>query len=231
MGTIMNYSIEKKTLAATRGDIFTGRIHHNQVLGMESLIDIMAHKNTTITRQDIIGVMDLFNEVVLDNIAKGNMISTPLFRTGFSLKGEFSSLSDKIDYRKHKMRLSIRLASGLSEKMTRGMQLRRRRRSGTGFGLSHIEKFGGEETSRVFCGDVIEVHGRSLKVYHCKADYEVLFVKTGKVTAASRVIRLSNARAVTTVPENLQPGEYDIIFVKRFNGNERRAEGPVLQVE
>ena len=64
METIINCCIEKRNLPASKREVFTGSILHRQVIRQEGLIGIMAHRNTTLSRQDIIGVLDLFQEIV-----------------------------------------------------------------------------------------------------------------------------------------------------------------------
>ena len=231
MDTIINYCIEKRNLPASKGEVFTGRILHRQVIRQEGLIDIMAHRNTTLSRQDIIGVLDLFHEVVLDNIEKGNMVSTPLFRTGFSLKGEFSSLTDKIDYRKHKPRVTIRLARGLSGRLMKGVRLHRKRNQNKGFYIRELRHLGAKEESGSFSpGDVIEVRGKGLRVYHCSAEYAIQLCRDYRPVADLTVISLDNGKAVTRIPAGVQPGEYKIALIKRFNGTERTAESTRVTV-
>ena len=231
METIINYCIEKRNLPASKGEVFAGRILHRQVIRQEGLIDIMVHRNTTLSRQDIIGVLDLFQEVVLDNIEKGNMVSTPLFRTGFSLKGEFLSLTDKIDYRKHKPRVTIRLARGISARLMRGVRLHRKRNKGEGFYIRELRRLGAKDETNLFSpGDVIEIRGKGLRVYHCPAQYAIQLCRNEKTVAELPVISLDNGKAVTQILPSVQPGQYKVVLLKKFNNTERRAESARVSV-
>ena len=58
-------------------------------------------KNTTVTRQDMIVVLDLLKETVLEQILSGFPVKTDLFKANVSIRGGFKNGYDEYDRTRH----------------------------------------------------------------------------------------------------------------------------------
>jgi hypothetical protein len=225
MGSTIEYSVEKRHLAISKGVVYVGKLHMLQPVTMDVLVDSMTHKNTTISRQDILGVLDLYHEVIMEKLAQGHVISTPLFRACLSLKGEFDSLSGTLDKKKHKAHVTIRPAKGLTKKVTKNLRFRKKRDLRSSFFIDSIVSLEtGRSVKEIKKGKVIEVQGSRLKVYRKKAKYTVEYYLQSKLIAESKVVRITNSKAATVVPKKLPPDTYSVCFVKQFGSTLHRSK-------
>ncbi|MDC7223597.1 MAG: DNA-binding domain-containing protein, partial [Spirochaetales bacterium] len=60
----INYYLRENPLSNSEENLFTAQVKNAITLDQEGLIDAMLGKNTTVTRQDILVVLDLFEETV-----------------------------------------------------------------------------------------------------------------------------------------------------------------------
>ncbi|MBI1879572.1 MAG: DUF4469 domain-containing protein [Chloroflexi bacterium] len=70
---------------------------------LNNIIDRMVEQGTTLTRQDIIAVLDLFFNTVMLLILEGCNVLTPVFNLGVSIKGNFDSQNDTFDASRHRV--------------------------------------------------------------------------------------------------------------------------------
>ena len=231
---VIKYSIVKKDLSKSKGEMFVGKLHMLPPATMSVLVDIMANKNTTISRQDILGVMSLFHEVVREQLADGRIVSTPIFRAGLSLRGEFTSKEDQIDYKRHKPRITIQPAKGLTKRVTFGMRFHREKGSDGNFYIHSIYALATiREVDSFARGAAIEIQGRGFKEYKIQAGYAVEYYRGGgvKKIAESPLLKHTYSRIVTIIPDTLEPGEYSISIMKKLKKETRRTAGLVVMIE
>jgi hypothetical protein len=74
---------------------------------MDFIVNEMAAKNTTVSRQDIIVVLDLFSEMVKDLLRKGFSIRTNLFSAYVTIRGPFGSEKETFSHGKHSLNINI----------------------------------------------------------------------------------------------------------------------------
>ncbi|MBN2628712.1 MAG: hypothetical protein JXA95_18760 [Spirochaetales bacterium] len=78
---------------------YVAKVKKPGILYQEDLIDAMLYKNTTLTRQDILGVLDLMRETVREKTMSGYSVHTDLFRAGVRIKGDFYTPGDQVEAR------------------------------------------------------------------------------------------------------------------------------------
>ena len=71
----------------------------------------MLNRGTLLTRTDILAVLNNYEETIAEILLEGNMVTTPLFNTSFSISGVFESPMDSFDGNRHK--LNVNLSKGL----------------------------------------------------------------------------------------------------------------------
>ncbi|MCB0175300.1 MAG: hypothetical protein KDJ97_32650, partial [Anaerolineae bacterium] len=74
---------------------------------LNDVIDRMVEQNTTLTRQDIMAVLDLFFYTVMMLVLEGNSVLTPLVNLGVSIAGNFRSADDTFDRKRHKVKARV----------------------------------------------------------------------------------------------------------------------------
>ena len=97
----INFYLRKNHLSTTDENKYMAQVVTKPIVGMDELVEIMMGKNTTVTRQDMIVVLDLFKETVMEQILSGYPVKTNLFKTNVSIKGGFADTGDEYDKERH----------------------------------------------------------------------------------------------------------------------------------
>ena len=67
----------------------------------------MAKRNTTVSRQDIIVVLDLYEEIIAEQLYTGNSVSTSFFNAYMGIKGWFGSDEEDFTQGKQELKMSM----------------------------------------------------------------------------------------------------------------------------
>lgn len=121
----IKYYTETNKLAQSEEHAFVARIKRNDVVDQETLINTMAGWNTTLTRQDIISVLDLFKEVVLHEVMQGNTVITDFFKTGLVVKGGFKTAKESFNKKKHKLHIKLNTNSQINKHLNNKVRMAR----------------------------------------------------------------------------------------------------------
>jgi len=118
MGKIQ-YSLRENPFSKGDDDKYIASMRRREVLDQEDLIEAMVWKNTTLTRQDILGVLDLMKETVQEKLMEGHRVYTDFFKAAVSIKGSFRSEKDRFDDRRHRVEVSLNPASEFCKSFSR----------------------------------------------------------------------------------------------------------------
>ncbi len=185
------------------------------ILDQEDLIHAMLYKNTTLTRQDILCVLDLMRETVGEKILAGYSVHTDLFRAGVSIRGDFSSHGEKFDRKKHRVCVNMNASLELQRKLAARAAVERVHRLYTTPSIDGVERLGGEREGDFFApGDLLEVTGCALKREDGKSPVYLFPVKEGadwkRDKFPIKVYRVNDRSVLCQLPEDLFPGEYHL---------------------
>ncbi|MCB0197553.1 MAG: DUF4469 domain-containing protein [Anaerolineae bacterium] len=100
---MIDFALYKNTL--TNGKkLFKAVVLTRETLTLDDVMDRMMQQGTTVTRQDIIAVLDLFFRTVMMLVLEGHSVLTPLVNLGVSIKGVFNSQDDTLDKKRHEVK-------------------------------------------------------------------------------------------------------------------------------
>jgi hypothetical protein len=218
---ILEYDIIENPLS--KGQSYRGVIHHQQVLNNEALISELVSRNSTVTRQEALAVIDLYEEVIKQNLAKGNTITTGLFRADISMSGQFESMTDKIDYRKHKARVVIRPAIKLNKEICRNLRFHKRRQTRNNTFISYISEMGSKlAPGTISAGGVFVIRGKGFKYYKHENSYELSLKQYRGKSHTLRVLSATFGKITAIIPTEFAPGDYELQLVHRYGSVERK---------
>jgi hypothetical protein len=103
---------------------YTARMQKNGLLYQEELIGEMLKKRTSLTRQNIIAVLDLLKETVAEQVLRGNAVHTDLFRADVSIRGDFDSFDERFDDSKHRVCLNMKASLDLKREILRRAEVK-----------------------------------------------------------------------------------------------------------
>jgi hypothetical protein len=95
----------------------SARVLPNASLTREDIIAKMMQRGTTVTEADTRAVLNLFFDVVSDEVADGNFVNLPLANIRVGISGVFTSITDSFDPSRHSIRATLSPGLLLSEKM------------------------------------------------------------------------------------------------------------------
>lgn len=97
---ILQYEIRENNIGSESA--YFGIIKHNFTYNNEKIIREMVLRNSTVTKQEAAAVISLYEQIIREEIWKGNIISTGIFQASLSMRGQFESITDTVDYKNTK---------------------------------------------------------------------------------------------------------------------------------
>ncbi|MBN1647714.1 MAG: hypothetical protein JW874_06765 [Spirochaetales bacterium] len=229
---IIEYDIIENQLG--NGDAFRGIIHHELALNNAALVDEIVERNTTVSRQEALAVIDLYEQLIREHLHKGHTITTGLFRADISMSGRFASRSDQIDYKRHRARVVIRPAIKLNKLVCTGLRFHKRRQTRNNYFLSWVGEVDGSlQAGAIGAGSVIKLVGKGLKAYAYENRYELCLNGIDSADAqkhALRVLTATKAKITALVPNNVPPGKYELVLFHRYGSVNRELRMPGIEV-
>ncbi len=92
----INYSLIPNHLTDDPSD-YMAVVQDQQTRTMDDIIDEMADRGSTVTKADILSVMEDYQAVLAKFLSNGDRINTPLFKTSASISGVFEDQTNNFD--------------------------------------------------------------------------------------------------------------------------------------
>lgn len=112
----IKYAIINSKLAHTATG-YVGHIRHDKTIQFDQLVDRVAHSNTTVSRSDVLSVLEDFITAVIDMVLDGKSVCTPLAIFKAGLRGTFENVGDNYDPSRHCVIARLRPGSRLRQAM------------------------------------------------------------------------------------------------------------------
>ena len=198
---MLKYSLVENLLTE-RPDDYSAMTHCLTSLDKEAIITRMLNKGTTLTRTDILAVLNNLEETIVSALLEGYNVTLPLFNTSFSISGVFESPSDSFDGNRHKLNINL----------TKGLKLREIE-SKVKFEKTNVtapqpqiqevkDSISGKVNEILTRKGVVEVRGYNLKIEGDNASCGLWFVaEDGKEFKAEVIIENKPSRIMAMIPE------------------------------
>ena len=208
----MNIQYHLTNLYITGSSDKSGNVDSRGKLDENDIINKMLKRGTGLTKQEILGVIDLYTDVVSDQVQTGFNVNTRLTNFRPSMKGVFSSATDPFDPERHFFRASI----------TEGIDLKKKMRAATGERLTastpkptiiEYKDHGSSKKDKILTpGSIGEIKGDHLKFDQSKDAEGIFFINTkDSVTTRAQVLSLhTESRLMFLVPDVLTAGNYKL---------------------
>lgn len=206
----------------------SARVSSNSTLDLEALVSRVVKRGTLVTETDAKAVLNIFFEVVADEVADGNAVVLPLVNIRPGISGVFNSITDSFDSSRHVRKASLSSGILLTQKMQR----------------AQVEKISGGQPSPVILefldintqtvnskltpGGIAQVTGEELKFNPANAAEGVFLLSENKTeTKISVIARRTEGKLMFAIPTNLPAGSYTL-EVRRGYGNSASIRTGVL---
>ncbi|WP_162231251.1 DNA-binding domain-containing protein [Sunxiuqinia dokdonensis] len=179
-------------------------------LNQEDLVKLMLVRGSTLTETDILAVLKMEREVVCEEAAKGNNITTPLFNLGLSVKGVFNGADDSYDPTRHTVRLNLTAGSELREVAS----LVKLQKVKSGKVRPVIEQFVdvslGSVNEQLSSGGLARLRGSYLKYDPADPEQGIFFIDASNIETRVTVVSLNKPGELHFLVPQLPPGEYQV---------------------
>jgi len=208
----MDVKFELRKNHLTGNGDYRARVIHAGVAGIEEIVDHIERQGSTVTRTDILGVLEGFHNAVESYLLKGFKVHTPTANYGIGVKGSFEQADLDFDPTRHRV-------VGV---VTQGRRLRKTLRERCRVArtdpsvkpptlLTYLDANSGEHGATLTPGGLGRVVGHRLQFDPADPAQGITLVDgDGGETRVTVVLDNTATRLTFQVPNGLAPGGYTL---------------------
>ncbi|UOB18415.1 DNA-binding domain-containing protein [Abyssalbus ytuae] len=221
----LKYSLNENLLTPQPDD-YSARPQGVKSHDLESIIAQMVSKGSTVTRTDILAVLNNFFEVVGAITANGETINTDLFKTNFSISGVFEGATDGFDKSRHTIKINTNTGKVLKEALAK-IQVEK---ITTPEIIPHIievkDSISGSVNDHITSNGILEITGSLLKIEGDHPDNGIyLIAEDGTKNKVTTIADNKPGRLFAVLP-TLTAGEYTLEVTTQYNGGNSELKAP-----
>lgn len=197
---------------------------------MEDVADLMVSRGSTVTRAEVLSVMEEFTLATMQFLRDGHNIITPLFKLSLSVSGVFDNAYDTYDTSRHEVNVCINPGMRLREvptlvKLEKVTSIRP---------MPVLQSFrdvtSGKENETLTPGGVGRIIGTLLRFDVADPDQGVFFTAmNGFVTKVEILASQKPSEVIFVIPATLTPGEYSLSVRATLNRGKDIREGFLIE--
>ncbi len=196
----------------TDPDDYMARVQPVGAADLEAIIERMIQQGSTVTRADIVSVLEDYHTAIENLLLEGQNVNTPLANFSVSIKGVFQGLTDSFDPARHRLNAVVtpgpRLRKALRE---RGQVVKQEAVKAAPHPVDYIDLNSGERNGILTPGGMGEVLGHRLKFDPSDPAQGIFFIaEDGTETRVTVVGRNKPGDLMFLVPASLAAGEYTL---------------------
>ncbi len=218
----IRFSLKANCLRGQETSPFKAQVRAYKTMNREEMIADMAEMNASVSRQEIIVVLDLMKAVIKKYLLMGFRVKTDLFNAQVTVKGGFASDEDEYDSDRHTVHVRMAPAADLKKIGAQNARMEKVRDQEPEPALDRVYDFESQsKNGTVSPGHLAEMKGVNLDFDGNDEAQGVYFVGAADALIKAEVVhRLRGSTVLFKVPE-LSPGAYSLV-VRRGFGNEIR---------
>lgn len=213
----IHYSLFENHLTADPND-YAANVSPTRIAEMNEVIDRMIERGSTVTKADIISVMEEFESTLQVMLTEGVNINLPFANFSTSIKGVFDGPSDSYDPSRHKV--FARLAPGKTLKSyfeTNVNVTKDETYVPSPRILDFIDMVTGERNSVVTPGSMGRIQGSKLKYDVDNNDEGIFFVAADNNEIKVNIVGKNKpGELIFMIPDTLTSGDYKLEVRAKF---------------
>jgi len=227
---MISYGLYKNLLQNGKG-YYRAQVQPVRSCGLDEVIERMIQHGSTLTKQDVMAVLDEFFDTVELLVLEGNNVVTPLANFSVSIKGNFTSTDDSFDSSRHQIEPIVNPNQALRRLIKSKAQVQQQQASRP---MPQPEEYlnpNNNETSpdQLVPGGGAIVRGHQLQFDPVDPEQGIYLANgDGSSTRAEVILRNTNRELSFLVPAGLHPGTYTVEVRVRY-GSERIRSGRLEQ--
>ena len=213
-----------ENLLTAKPDDYMAQVTDSQVFTLDDVIDRMVKRGTTVTRTDLVAIMQLYTQECSFIVEEGGSLNTPLINTSMSITGVFDGADDSFDKKRHAVSLNINAGTALKTALGK-VKTTKTETAGTDPYISSVsDKLTGEsETIKI--GSVMEIIGSRLKFDLTDSEQGVFAVAGTTAVRCASVIENKPARLIAILDASVPAGEFTLeVRTKLINNGSKKSK-------
>ena len=203
----------RQNMTANAKAKFNFRSENEAEITFENLVDEMAASNTTITKADIFGVMDVYKAIVLRYVQLGYSVRGPLgllyVTAGGTTDDKLASFQPGLKNNDHSLNLRFLAEMGVLRSVTANTKTERVSNRLKMFpAIDEVQNADGNTEKVIKAGDTVRILGEYLKFDQKDETQGIFLEKDGVEKRLDYYIWNTNKRIDTRIPFDIEPGEY-----------------------
>jgi hypothetical protein len=213
----LKYHLAENLLTPDPSD-YMAQVEVNRSYTADDVVTEMLNRGTSLTKTDILAVLNLFNQVTGDLVAQGYALNLPLCNGTPSISGVFTSPGDSFDTNRHFVKYNLTPGTVVRDAIKRI----RTEKTDPANKLPYIEQFF-DITSHT-SGDILtpggigELQGSLLAFDATDAEQGVWFIATDGAETKVVSIALNKPSKLIFMIPSLPVGEYEAELRVKFRG-------------
>jgi hypothetical protein len=191
-------------------DDYSAMVTDNDTVTDDQIIDDMVERGSTVTKADILSVLEEYGASIQRYLRNGYQVNTDLFRLYPSISGVFHGRNDSFDRSRHQIKLSLNAGSRLKD-VVPDIDVQRVEINEVTPVIQRVEDLKTHSVdSDISPGNILSVKGAHLKFDESDPEQGVFFIdESGHATRAENIAKNKPSELLVFVPESLS-GSYHI---------------------
>lgn len=223
MSTVSYYLCENP-LSTSDENAYMARVKNALTLDQDDLIEVMLGKNTTVTRQDIVVVLDLLKESIKEQVLAGNTLLTDIFKARVSIKGGFTDYSDEFDSDRHKVCVNMNAATEFKKDLAYSAKLDRIKENNNAPMLKQVYSYATKSyTTELSAGGLITIKGG---YFYSDGEETSVYLKkdgVGDIVPITMIHTVSDSNILCNLPNDVEAGDYKL-YVSHGEGDDAKGD-------
>ena len=207
----INFTLVPNHLNGSDEARFIARVQSTGSLNMPQIIELMLKKGSTVTKADIVSVLENYAEIIETFLGLGYIVNTNIARFRPSIKGTFASNSDPFDPASHALSINASPSPRILEKVRGEAQINRQPEREMKYDLVDFIDFqSGTINQTITSGSVAQLRGQRLEVDPDDPASGIFFIDSaGAESEVALIVNNSSRNPLFRIPD-LPPGAYTL---------------------
>ena len=205
----IKYVLQENNLTSDPDD-YMARVRPVGTAEMETIIERMIQQGSTVTRADIVSVLEDYYTAIENMLLEGMNVTTPLANFSLSIKGVFNGADDRFDPARHQLSASVTAGTRLRKTLRERAELVKEEAIQPAPNpVDYIDLNSGERNGPLTPGGMGQIIGHRLKFDPADPQQGIFFIAAdGTETRVAIVGKNKPGELLFLVPDSLTSGEY-----------------------
>jgi len=196
------------------------------VLGHDDVVERMLRRGTSFTEADLRGAIRLYEQEVMEAVAEGYHVNTPVFNARPTIKGNFDRKMDEFDRGRHSIEVSLSKGTAFTKRMKTATAQREIGEERKPLLVSFTDHNSSAVNQTLTAGSIGELYGYELKYEAADPKAGIFFMDTvSKEETQVRVVSILEPQKLMFLIPDLAPGTYQIVVRKYYAGEKSLRQG------